>query len=531
MLLVLTRKALNALDIATSVLLRTRIAATFVREARSTLNRLRALDINHDPGFGLVSTRVRERLAQIRARIPVMDDALADLHLIDAELLVLSGNFAAAYAGLEALMLSIRAIQGRDLRDEIAARYLDLCISCTKSEAGFPVFLEYLARRLPHGRISARFGREMQAMAIRADILRDNGLRRSALVIRAWSKLSRAAPRRITAPVADAALQRAGLVVVRRELRVSAQLAGSPRVVRAMGGIGDLLMMTPGLRALAKRIGLPVEFAVPRRYLALFESNPFVTALGIEDLPAAWYRRGPVIDLTDCPASVAESRSAPMVTVNRIEIFARALGVKMEELRQHGLQPVFEPSPAGRQGAETWLGSRRLQKGTFIAMQASAAEGYRTWNGMSEAARSLAGKMPVVVFDDKPLRQNDPATLPGNIELAIGLDLSTGLALACEARLIVAPDSALLHLAGARRIPCVGIFGPTDGAVRMSAYPHTIGVSRMAELPCMPCWRNQATPCMLSGGMSSQCLELLPPGAVIEAVMRLLRAAEPSATY
>ena len=531
MLLVLTRKALNALDLTPRTLLRTRIAAAFIQEARNALNRLRALDINHDPGFALISARVRQRLAQIRARIPVTDDALADLQLIDAELLVLSGDFAAAYAGLETLMQSIRTIQGRDLRDEVATRYLDLCISCTKSEAGFPVFLEYLARRLPHGRISARFGREMRAMATRADILWDHGLRRSALVIRAWSRLSRAAPRRVTALVADAALQRAGLVVVRRELRLSAQLAGSPRVVRAMGGIGDLLMMTPGLRALAKRIGGPVEFAVPRRYLALFESNPFVTALGIEDLPAAWYRRGPVIDLTDCPASVVESRTAPMVTVNRIEIFARALGVKAQELRQHGLQPVFEPSPAGRHGAETWLGSRRLQKGTFIAVQASAAEGYRTWSGMSAAARSLAGTMPVVVFDDKPLREDDPATLPGNVELAIGLDLSTGLALACEARLIVAPDSALLHLAGARRIPCVGIFGPTDGAVRMSAYPQTIAVSRTADLPCMPCWRNQATPCMLSGGMSSQCLESLPPDAVIDAVMRLLRAAEPGATH
>jgi hypothetical protein len=49
--------------------------------------------------------------------------------------------------------------------------------------------------------------------------------------------------------------------------------------------------------------------------------------------------------------------------------------------------------------------------------------------------------------------------------------------------------------------------------------------------PFSPCWRNQATPCMLSGGISSQCLESLPPGAVIEAVMRLLRAAEPGATH
>jgi ADP-heptose:LPS heptosyltransferase len=522
-LLVLTRRALNAIEVAGSPVLRTRIAATLLREVRDLLGWLRTLDIDHDPGFGLISARVRERLAQIRALIPVMDDALAICQLIEAELLVLSGDLAAAHTGLESLMLSIRTIQGHDLRDEVAVRYLDLCISRMDSKAGFLAFLEYLARRLPRGRISARFGREMRVIATHSNILRDNGFRYSALVILAWSKLAHAAPRRFTGPIADAAMRRAGLAIVRRELGVSAHLAQSARAVRSMGGLGDLLMMTPGLRALAKRIDRPVEFAIPRRYLALFETNPFVTALGIEDLPAEWYRGGPIVDLTDCPASVVESRSAPMVTVNRIEIFARALGVSTRELRRYGLQPVFEPSPAGQQRAEEWLRLRKLQRGAFIAIQASAAESYRTWNGMSEAARVLAEVMPVVVFDDKPLKPTDRLTLSENIELAIGLDLSTGLALACEAKLIVAPDSALLHLAGARRIPCVGIFGPTDGPVRTSAYPLAVGVSRAAELPCAPCWRNQATPCMLTGGMSSQCLESLPANVVIDAVMRLLR--------
>ena len=522
-LLVLTRKALNAMEVTNSPALRTRITATFVYEARDLLSRLRALDIDHDPGFGLISARVRERLAQIRALIPIMDDTLAVCQLIEAELLVLSGDLAAAQTGLESLMLSIRTIQGHDLRDEIAVRYLDLCISRMDTKAGFLTFLEYLARRLPRGRISARFGREMRVIATHSNILRDNGFRYSALVILAWSKLAHTAPRRFTGPIADVAMRRAGLAIVRRELGVSAHLAQSARVVRSMGGIGDLLMMTPGLRALAKRIDRPVEFAIPRRYLALFETNPFVAAVGVEDLPAEWYRGDPVIDLTDCPASVVESRSAPMVTVNRIEIFAHAMGVSTRELRRYGLQPVFEPSPAGQQRAAEWLRLRSLQRGEFIAIQASAAESYRTWKGMPEAARVLAKVMPVVVFDDKLLKPPDRSALSENIELAIGLDLSTGFALACEAKLIVAPDSALLHLAGARRIPCVGIFGPTGGAVRTSAYPQTVGVSRSAELPCTPCWRNQVTPCMLTGGMSSQCLESLPADAVIDAAMRLLR--------
>ena len=77
-LLVLTRKALNALDRTPGALLRTRIAAMFVREAHSTVNQLRVLDINHDPSFGLISARVRQRLAQIRARIPVMDERICN---------------------------------------------------------------------------------------------------------------------------------------------------------------------------------------------------------------------------------------------------------------------------------------------------------------------------------------------------------------------------------------------------------------------------------------------------------------------
>ncbi len=524
--LVLTHRALNAIKAAHTAALCIRIAARFVHEARDLVNQLRTLDIAHDPGFGLISARVRERLAQIRALIPVMDDAIAVLQLIRAELLVLAGDLGEAHSGLESLMLSICTIQGRDLRDEVAVRYFDICIGRMDSKAGFSVFLGYIARRLPHGRTSARFGREMRVIAMQSKILHDIGLWRSALVIQAWSKLAYAAPRRFTAPIADVAMQQAGLAVIRRELRVSTQLAQSARAVRSMGGIGDLLMMTPGLRALSKRINRPVEFAIPRRYLALFENNPYVAALGLEGLHADWFRGGSVIDLTDCPASIVESRSAPMVKVNRVEIFARAMGVSTRELRRYGLQPVFEPSPAGQQRADDWLRARCLKKGAFIAIQASAAESYRTWNGLSEAIRVLAGVIPVVVFDDKALKSSDISTLHGKIELAVGLDLSTGLALACQARVIVAPDSALLHLAGARRIPCVGIFGPTDGAVRTRTYPQAIEVSLAAKFPCAPCWRNQATPCMLTGGMSSQCLDSLPVDAVIDAVMRQLRASE-----
>jgi ADP-heptose:LPS heptosyltransferase len=527
MLLVLTRQALNAMETNRHPIIRAYMATRLVDESRTVLVRLRTFDIGRNQGFCLIAARARERFAHVRSLIPVVHDVSAELQLIEAELAALLGDLMAAHSDLESLMLSIRSIQKRDVRDKVAIRYFDLCIGRMDMCGGFLTFLEYLANRLPHGHISVRFGRQMHLMAAHAAILHGTGLWQSALVIRIWTRLARTRPRRIVAPAADATMQRIGLAIVRRELVSRTRSAGSARAIRAMGGLGDLLMMTPGLRALSIRMDRRIEFAIPRRYLELFEANPFVTALGLEDLPVEWYREGPIIDLTDCPASVIESRSAPNVTVNRIEIFARALGVGPRELRRHGVKPLFEPSPAGQQRAETWLEARHIRSGTFLAVQASAAESYRTWNGMAQAARSLADLMPVVVFDDKPQREFDRLSLAHeNIKLAIGLDLATGLALACKARLILAPDSAFVHLAGARGLPCVGVFGPTDGALRMRAYPRAVTVSRRAELPCMPCWRNQATPCMLSGATSSQCMDSLTAETVVQAVIRLLHATD-----
>lgn len=143
---------------------------------------------------------------------------------------------------------------------------------------------------------------------------------------------------------------------------------------------------------------------------------------------------------------------------------------------------------------------------------------------MTEAARTIADTMPVVVFDDRPSAESGMTNVRArNVTLATGLDLSTSLALACHASVILAPDSAFTHLAGARNIPCVSVFGPTDGALRMSAYPRAIVVSRGKDLPCVPCWRNQSMPCMLTGGMASQCLEALPVSAVVDAVSHQIR--------
>ncbi|NIR63837.1 MAG: hypothetical protein GWN00_02390, partial [Aliifodinibius sp.] len=100
-------------------------------------------------------------------------------------------------------------------------------------------------------------------------------------------------------------------------------------ITRAMGGIGDLLTMTPGIHALKQKY--PAEriyLAIPKIYFPVFEHNPDMILIDIEKEPLNYTAYRKWYNFTDCPAARTEALSAPRVKKNRIDIFARALGIK-----------------------------------------------------------------------------------------------------------------------------------------------------------------------------------------------------------
>jgi len=100
-----------------------------------------------------------------------------------------------------------------------------------------------------------------------------------------------------------------------------------------MGGIGDLLIMTAGLRALSKLRVTRVKLIVERKFFDLFRNNPYVELIDIDGPPVdvvdskAWY------NLTLCPAARYESRRRPFVRKGRAELFAASMGVALENAR------------------------------------------------------------------------------------------------------------------------------------------------------------------------------------------------------
>ena len=273
-------------------------------------------------------------------------------------------------------------------------------------------------------------------------------------------------------------------------------------------------MMTPGLRALkTMRAGQPVVLAIPRRFFPLFDGNDDVELIDIDsDFDPAAYEEW--FNLTDCPAARVESRTAPAVKANRIQLFARGLGVTGLRLKTMDRRPRYIVSDAELKWRDQFFADHGLH-GTFVVgVQPRTDEAYRDVPHMGLIVDALAQLAPVLVFGSLA---SDVGK--GRVILARGLDLRRSFALASGCDVLVTPDSAFFHLAGALDLSCVGLFGPTDGRVRGQDYPRARILDARRMLPCVPCWRNETTSCGLTGLRPSACLGEIDPADVVRAVL------------
>ena len=289
-------------------------------------------------------------------------------------------------------------------------------------------------------------------------------------------------------------------------------------VTRAMGGLGDLLMLTPGLHALrARHPRGRIDLAVPRRFFPLFQGNDDVDLLDIHS-PLDPLEYDHWFNLTDCPAARTESLTAPRVRRNRIEIFARALGIRGPALWRMDRRPRYFLSEEDLAYRGGFFAAHGLRGESVIGVQIRSDETYRDYPHMPALVQALARDHVVLLFDRRPIAGYDFA----NTIKVDGLGLRQAAALASGCHALVAPDSSFVHLAAALGLPAVGLFGPTDGAVRTSDYPDVRFVDVRRDLRCVPCWRNEEIPCALTGMRASVCLAEIGPLAVVAAVEALL---------
>ncbi|MBK8335739.1 MAG: hypothetical protein IPL03_03735 [Sterolibacteriaceae bacterium] len=287
-------------------------------------------------------------------------------------------------------------------------------------------------------------------------------------------------------------------------------------VTRAMGGIGDLLMMTPGLNALAlKHPGGRIDFAIPRSFHPIFEGLKSVRLLDIneDEIDISRYRRW--INLTDCPAGRVEARQYPNVRKNRIEIFARAMGISKRRLRRTtGFLPEYSVTEPERQWAKNFVRSLNPEGLPVVGVQPFAADSYRNWPYMEALVERLAQTRLVLVFHHEDFPGYDFKNV-----IKIRQPIRNSIALAEQCHRLVVLDSSFLHFSAALRIRTVVVFGAVSGRLRVRDYPNVhLLAPRKAEFPCYPCWRYEQKPCHLTNGRESICFRSIQIDDVISAL-------------
>lgn len=194
--------------------------------------------------------------------------------------------------------------------------------------------------------------------------------------------------------------------------------------------------------------------------------------------------------------------------------------------------PALEVSEARRNQAREWLGARGVGGGMPCAVLApgggaswGARAPFKQWPperfGQLGARLEERGFRVLITGDERDREAVEVCARDiKNAVRVTGLSLAAAAAVLSRARLCVANDGGLLHLANALKVPCVGLYGPVDEQTYGPVVgPNFKGKSVTADVPCRPCYRNfNFPPCRFE----KQCLTLISVERVWEEAACLL---------
>src|SRR6266581_2193653 len=323
--------------------------------------------------------------------------------------------------------------------------------------------------------------------------------------------------------------------------------------------IGDILLTTPLVRALARRHPEAKLVYVTKRALApLVSDNPHladVVTLAPDEPVRHLARRlracGPTHGL-DLHGSLRSSALRLLVRCRwagyRKRKLARTLliATKLDGYRRRASSPVAEryfeaarrldtrpddgpPEFCLRPGATArtaqWLAERGLAGARLAALAPGAAHATKRWPiaHWSALAERLgaAGYRPVVVGgpEDRGLAQQLVAEGGSAVASAAGeFSLQETGALLARARVVVSGDTGVMHMATGVGAPVVALFGPTVAPFGFFPY-RAPSVVLQRDLDCRPCSATGTATCPLG---HHRCLADITPEEVAATVERLV---------
>ena len=299
--------------------------------------------------------------------------------------------------------------------------------------------------------------------------------------------------------------------------------SAKPRICikRRLGGIGDVLMSTPLIRAIKMTIPhCHLVYATDTQYsqgaLAdIINHNPFVDELipfhAIQDAEYDY-----LVDITATGLSKEKSGSIPP---NRIDMFADAVGVDISA----DPVPIYIIEEKERKKAKAFINKKipKKNKNTrMVAIQTRSNDARRTWplDNSYQLIQMLAQdeNMHIFVMDWGHSIDKWTDLERSNVHLVMNQKLVDIAPIIDQMDVVIAPDSGILHLAGALQKKIVTIFGPIPPESRINYYANATVLTK--KLPCSYCWYSPR--CAKSDGHRFDCLTGVTPEMVHKAIYK-----------
>ena len=321
--------------------------------------------------------------------------------------------------------------------------------------------------------------------------------------------------------------------------------------------IGDILLTTPLVRALARRHpDAKLVFVTKRAMAPLLTDHPAVAAVEalepdepVRNLARRLRALGPThgLDLHGNPRSAMLrllvrchwagyrkrklARSA-LISV-KVDLYGRPTPVPERyfeaarglDVRPDAGPPEFFLGQGARDRADAWLAEKGLGDASLAALAPGAAHATKRWplaHWVALAQRlTAAGHRPIVLGgpDDRGLALQLVAEGGGGVENAVGeFSLQETGALLARARVLVSGDTGIMHMATGVGTPVVALFGPTVEQFGFFPY-HATSIVLQRDLGCRPCSSTGTPACPLG---HHRCLADLAPAEVAAAALRLV---------
>ena len=289
---------------------------------------------------------------------------------------------------------------------------------------------------------------------------------------------------------------------------------------RTTAGIGDLLMATPAIEAMARMYPeMKIEVACKKELWPVLLNNPHVDKIMDCDEPYNPRRYYMIADISAPCARYESARvnSGKAVQKSRVEIYAEACGVR--DLVTD-LKPKYYMTKEESDWAADFLSKTSIKPGKpLLAVGMRSAEQYRDWpeEGLQELFTKLEPYTNIILLDHS--RKHTYT----NVIDAAGFDLRKAIAILSKCNYLLSVDTSLIHFAAALGIPMTTIFGPIDYKPRCKGYSGVTVIK--SDMQCIPCWRNSKIACRASGLIKgySKCMEAVPAGKIAQVVIQKLK--------